>query len=93
MRRRLRPAKKASLRKKEFANVKLSPWNRAFDSTYQMLNKTTSRKFIAPRRQGAKKSIYLFSELGVLCVFARVISFRFGNSNNNVNFKHVWPVF
>jgi hypothetical protein len=53
-----------------------------------MLNKSTSRKFIPPRRQGRKETIsFDFSELGVpfdvaqdmLCVFARVIFFRFHN--------------
>jgi hypothetical protein len=37
-----------------------------------MLNKATSIKFIAPRR---KEKYLLFSELGVLCVLARIISF------------------
>jgi hypothetical protein len=41
-----------------------------------MLNKTTSTKFIAPRRQGAKKNSFYFSELGVLCGFARDKFFR-----------------
>jgi hypothetical protein len=41
-----------------------------------MINKTIAREFIAPRRQGAKLRIFSeFSELGVLCVFAGVISF------------------
>jgi hypothetical protein len=40
------------------------------------LNKTTSTKYIAPRRQERKEKYFsIFSELGVLCVFARVISF------------------
>jgi hypothetical protein len=34
----------------------------------------TLRKFIAPRRQGREEKNY-FSELGVLCVFARGMSF------------------
>jgi hypothetical protein len=39
-----------------------------------MLNRTTSRKFIAPRRQERKeRNIFYFSELGALCVFARGI--------------------
>jgi hypothetical protein len=38
-----------------------------------MLNSTALTRFIAPRRQGAKKNIFLLSGLGVLCVFARVI--------------------
>jgi hypothetical protein len=42
-----------------------------------MLNKTTSRKFIPQRRQGRKERISSdFSELGVLCVFARGIFFE-----------------
>jgi hypothetical protein len=44
---------------------------------FQILNKTSSSKLIAPRRQVAKKN-FLFSELGVLCVFARVMFSRFG---------------
>jgi hypothetical protein len=33
-------------------------------------------KYIAPRRQERKENYFsIFSELGVLCVFARVISF------------------
>jgi hypothetical protein len=36
-----------------------------------------------------RKTSYYFSELGVLCVFARVIFFRFGNSKNNANFKYL----
>jgi hypothetical protein len=41
-----------------------------------MFNRTASTKFIAPRRQGAKKNIFL-PQLGVLCVFARVFVFAF----------------
>jgi hypothetical protein len=40
-----------------------------------MFDRTTSRNFLAPRRQERKERIFsCFSELGVLCVFARVIS-------------------
>jgi len=40
----------------------------------KMLIGTTSRKFIAPRREQRKENNY-FSQLGVLCVFARGIFF------------------
>jgi hypothetical protein len=40
-----------------------------------MLERTTSRNFIAPRRQARKKDPYYFSELGALGVFARDIVF------------------
>jgi len=54
-----------------------------------MLNRTTSRKFIAPRRQERKEKNY-FSELGVLCVFARGIFFPFRKPISSDNFKYVW---
>jgi len=42
--------------------------------TYKVLNLTASKKIIAPSRQGRKVKFFLiFSELGMLCVFARVI--------------------
>jgi hypothetical protein len=41
-----------------------------------MFDRTTSRNFLAQRRQERKEKIFsCFSELGVLCAFARVISF------------------
>jgi hypothetical protein len=36
----------------------------------KILNRTTSRKFIAPRRQERKENSFFF-ELGGLCAFAR----------------------
>ena len=42
----------------------------------KMFDRTTLRNFLAPRRQERKEKIFFCSsELGVLCVFARVISF------------------
>jgi hypothetical protein len=47
-----------------------------------MFDRTTSRNFLAPRRQGRKEKISsCFSELGVLCVFAGVISFPILSGN------------
>jgi hypothetical protein len=47
-----------------------------------MFDRTTSRNFLAPRRQERKEKIFsCFSELGVLCVFARVISFPILQAN------------
>ena len=44
----------------------------------KMFDRTTLRNFLAPRRQERKEKIFFCSsELGVLCVFARVISSRF----------------
>jgi hypothetical protein len=44
---------------------------------FQMLNKTTSRKFYRAKTPRRKEKLSTdFSELGVLCVFARVIFFR-----------------
>jgi hypothetical protein len=41
-----------------------------------MFDRTTPRNFLPPRRQERKEKIFPgFSELGVLCVFARVTSF------------------
>jgi hypothetical protein len=54
-----------------------------------MLDRTTSRNLFAPRRQERKEKTYGFSELGVLCVFARVI-FSDSVIQNNANFKYVW---
>jgi hypothetical protein len=42
--------------------------------TDRMFNRTTSRKFFEPRRQARKEKYSpIFSELGVLCAFARVV--------------------
>jgi hypothetical protein len=46
-----------------------------------MFDTTTSRNFLAPRRQERKKKYFPVSELGVLCVFARVISFPILQTN------------
>jgi len=44
-----------------------------------MFNRTTSTKFFAPRRQACKeKNFTIFSELGILCAFARGIFFPIG---------------
>ena len=52
-----------------------------------MFNRTTSTNFFAPRRQARKEKILaLFSELGVLCAFARVIFSGF----RNPEFNEVW---
>jgi hypothetical protein len=41
-----------------------------------MFNRTTSTKIFAPRRQaGKEKDFAIFSELGLLCAFARGILF------------------
>ncbi len=49
-----------------------------------MFNRTNSTKFFAPRRQARKEKILaLFSELGVLCAFARVIFSGFRNPEFN----------
>jgi hypothetical protein len=53
-----------------------------------MLNKTASRKFIAPRRQARKGRKY-FSELGARCAFARGIFFPdFVSQVQAKNFKN-----
>jgi hypothetical protein len=42
-----------------------------------MFNRTISTKIFAPRRQARKEKIYpVFSELGALCAFARVVFSR-----------------
>jgi len=50
-----------------------------------MFNRRTLRKIFAPRRQGAKKILILFSELGILCAFARVIFFPISKPNAMAN--------
>jgi len=42
------------------------------------MTKLQARKFIAPRRE--EKYLLVSPDLGVPCVFARVIFFPFGNS-------------
>jgi hypothetical protein len=43
---------------------------------FEMFDRSASRNFLAPRRQGRKEKLFFcFSELGMLYVFARVISF------------------
>jgi hypothetical protein len=45
----------------------------------------------APRAQS--KIFFSSSELGVLCVFARAISFPILQSKKQRNFKYIWLVF
>jgi hypothetical protein len=53
-----------------------------------MFHKTTSRNFLAQSRQERKgKLFFCFSELGALCVFARVISFPILQANIQPNFN------
>jgi hypothetical protein len=59
--------------------------------SFKMFDGKISRHFIAPRRQERKENIVLFfSELGVLCVFARVISSCSVSQHSTENFKYVW---
>jgi len=54
----------------------------------QTFHRTTSAKFFTPRRQVRKEKYSpIFSELGVLCAFARVIIFRFRNPTLNQKFQ------
>jgi hypothetical protein len=47
-----------------------------------MFDRTTARNFIAPRRQERKEKIFsCLSDLGALCVFARVIAFPILQTN------------
>jgi hypothetical protein len=55
-----------------------------------MLDRTTARNFLPPRRKERKEKISCFSELGVLCVFAGVTSFPILQADYSTeNFKYV----
>ena len=60
-------------------------------SNVQQKNFTKLYRAKTPRAQ--RKISSYFSELGVLCVFARGSVFRSRNQNFNWNFKYLWLTF
>ncbi len=58
----------------------------------QIFNRKTSGKIFAPRRQDPKEEYFpIFSELGVLCVFARGVFFPICNPKLSRKFQISLP--
>jgi len=62
----------------EIAFVEVENHYKHLVRTDRMFNRATSTKIFAPRRQASKEKYFpIFSELGLLCAFARTLFIRF----------------